>query len=304
MADIFENAFYLIRLTYRTAPRYGMDRAKLNMLLSIAQFYGFMEQKTIFSEKMRINQCGTSFPTLDWFVPSQILARELVEDNEMISESQIANSCNDLPPYYEQYKVTHVQTQINLLTEIFKVFYSWSAKEIGCTINEFVDEIKGEKENYLGVTVSFDKAKAFFSDEVSLNSYRYNPIIKFLVTLKENGFYYINISDNTETENNDTNTLCLQCAHKKVCYIKNNTSLFCSDFLNSKSIPPCSLGDVFFFEDWLGNICEEKVIMLQQKADGTWKLRLSGQKLTDLSSDDIGKRVFKTKEEIENRRKT
>lgn len=44
--------------------------------------------------------------------------------------------------------------------------------------------------------------------------------------------------------------------------------------------------------------------MLQQKADDTWKLRLSGQKLTDLTADDIGKRIFKTKEEIENRKET
>ena len=67
------------------------------------------------------------------------------------------------------------------------------------------------------------------------------------------------------------------------------------------TVLPCKIGDEFW-TDWVG-ITKVKCSMLTQKADGSWKGRFSidngwGSSV-NVSLDEIGKTLFKTKEEAE-----
>lgn len=67
------------------------------------------------------------------------------------------------------------------------------------------------------------------------------------------------------------------------------------------TILPCKIGDEFWTE-WVG-IRKVKCSMITQKADGSWKFRFtvenSGGAGVNLSLDELGKRLFATKEEAE-----
>lgn len=70
---------------------------------------------------------------------------------------------------------------------------------------------------------------------------------------------------------------------------------------NGVTVLPCKIGDEFW-TDWVG-ITKVKCSMLTQKADGSWKGRFSidngwGSSV-NVSLDEIGKTLFKTKEEAE-----
>lgn len=46
----------------------------------------------------------------------------------------------------------------------------------------------------------------------------------------------------------------------------------------------------------ISELCEGKISMLQQKADKSWKVRVSTSYVSDYTLEDIGKRIFLTKE--------
>ena len=70
---------------------------------------------------------------------------------------------------------------------------------------------------------------------------------------------------------------------------------------NGVTVLPCKIGDEFW-TDWVG-ITKVKCSMLTQKADGSWKGRFSVDNgwgsSVNVSLDEIGKTLFKTKEEAE-----
>lgn len=81
------------------------------------------------------------------------------------------------------------------------------------------------------------------------------------------------------------------------------TADFIADHLiaNDVTVLPCKIGDEFW-TDWVG-IKKVKCSMLTQKADGSWKGRFSvgngwGSSV-NVSLDEIGKTLFRTKEEAE-----
>ena len=67
------------------------------------------------------------------------------------------------------------------------------------------------------------------------------------------------------------------------------------------TVLPCKIGDEFW-TDWVG-VTKVKCSMLTQKADGSWKGRFSVDNgwgsSVNVSLDEIGKTLFKTKEEAE-----
>lgn len=61
-------------------------------------------------------------------------------------------------------------------------------------------------------------------------------------------------------------------------------------------IPKFHLGDEFWTIHWNG-VRKEKIVMLQQKKDGTWKYRFPTT--ADYEENEFGKYFFNTKEEAE-----
>lgn len=74
--------------------------------------------------------------------------------------------------------------------------------------------------------------------------------------------------------------------------------------LNEVDLPPVKIGDeVYFTYEWLEQICRGTVSMLQQKADKSWKFRVShGSSVSDYPISAIGKTVFLTYAEAERHR--
>ena len=70
-----------------------------------------------------------------------------------------------------------------------------------------------------------------------------------------------------------------------------------SKLLDTVSIPKFNLGDEFWVIH-LSGVSKEKITMLQQKKDGTWKYRFSNS--ADYTQDEYGVYFFSTKEEAEN----
>lgn len=73
---------------------------------------------------------------------------------------------------------------------------------------------------------------------------------------------------------------------------------------NGVVVLPCKVGQkVWMLMLWSkspAEIIEGKVSMLQQKADGTWKIRITRRSsVEDITPDEIGKTVFLTREEAE-----
>ena len=73
---------------------------------------------------------------------------------------------------------------------------------------------------------------------------------------------------------------------------------------NGVIVPPVTIGQpVWELRRWQHKeteIREGKVSMLQQKADKSWKIRISvNSSVRDITIDEIGKNVFLTREEAE-----
>lgn len=64
-------------------------------------------------------------------------------------------------------------------------------------------------------------------------------------------------------------------------------------------ILPCKVGDAVFYLNPFDEIEKGKITMLQQKADGTWKFRVTTDFSHDVTTDAIGKTVFLTRVEAE-----
>ena len=85
-------------------------------------------------------------------------------------------------------------------------------------------------------------------------------------------------------------------------YIQNSEL---ADYLldNIGSLPPCKLGSIFYQPyDFLNEVVEKRVSSLTLKSDGTWKIRLTSMRnksTQEYTLNDIGKKIFKSKEEAE-----
>ena len=63
---------------------------------------------------------------------------------------------------------------------------------------------------------------------------------------------------------------------------------------------PCKIGDKVFYRCWDGEIKTGTISMLQQKADGSWKFRVSDRLgVSDWPAEDLGKLWFLTRAEAE-----
>ncbi len=71
-------------------------------------------------------------------------------------------------------------------------------------------------------------------------------------------------------------------------------------------VPPCKVGDTVWWlttanwqqTEW--RIVEARVSMLQQKADKSWKIRIThNSSVFDITTDKLGKSVFLSREEAE-----
>lgn len=107
---------------------------------------------------------------------------------------------------------------------------------------------------------------------------------------------------------------CKDCVHNVICsadaYFKERegAEAACVHFKpKSRYIElPCAVGDTVWWlttanwEQTKWKIVEVKVSMLQQKADKSWKIRLTHMSsVFDITTDELGKTVFLTKEEAE-----
>lgn len=62
---------------------------------------------------------------------------------------------------------------------------------------------------------------------------------------------------------------------------------------------PCKVGDALYYLNPFDEIENCKITMIQQKADGTWKFRVTTDFSHDVTTDAIGKTVFFTRAEAE-----
>ena len=62
---------------------------------------------------------------------------------------------------------------------------------------------------------------------------------------------------------------------------------------------PCKVGETVYYLNPFNEIENGKITMIQQKADGTWKFRVTTSYSHDVTTDAIGKTVFLTREEAE-----
>ena len=97
---------------------------------------------------------------------------------------------------------------------------------------------------------------------------------------------------------------------------RNNTNLdisvaeFTTDYILADGWirPPCKVGDTVWelYTQYNGNVIirEGKISMLAQKADKSWKVRITvNSSVWDFKVNDIGTRYFLTKEEAEEKLK-
>lgn len=62
---------------------------------------------------------------------------------------------------------------------------------------------------------------------------------------------------------------------------------------------PCKVGDTVYYLNPFGEIENGKITMIQQKADGTWKFRVTTDFSRDVTIDAIGKTVFLSRADAE-----
>lgn len=108
---------------------------------------------------------------------------------------------------------------------------------------------------------------------------------------------------------------CIDCIHYKLCARHGeildilNGGVICDMFADeSKFVQlPLLVGDtVWYVASWAQRVDKCKVSMLQQKADKTWKVRITQPRcgVFDITLDEIGKRVFLTEEEAQKKLET
>lgn len=62
---------------------------------------------------------------------------------------------------------------------------------------------------------------------------------------------------------------------------------------------PCKVGDAIFYLNPFGEIENGRITMIQQKANGTWKFRVTTDFSHDVTTDAFGKTIFLTRAEAE-----
>lgn len=74
---------------------------------------------------------------------------------------------------------------------------------------------------------------------------------------------------------------------------------------NGVIVPPCHLNQTVWHISWNNRIEQCKVSSLTQKADSTFKIRITppSKSVFEITRDEIGKTVFLTKEEAEEKLK-
>ena len=108
--------------------------------------------------------------------------------------------------------------------------------------------------------------------------------------------------------------ICKDCLHYEACnywlkkenkYLASAEGFICDNFTDRSEWVhlPCNISDVFFRTiPWRNTIDECIVSSLTQKADKTWKIRLTSgifRTTFEILVNDIGKTVFFTREEAE-----
>ena len=91
------------------------------------------------------------------------------------------------------------------------------------------------------------------------------------------------------------------------CYMSRCKAEYYADYLlaNGVIVPPCHLNQTVWHITWNNRIDKCKVSSLTQKADGTFKIRITppSKSVFEITPDEIGKTVFLTKEEAEEKLK-
>lgn len=62
---------------------------------------------------------------------------------------------------------------------------------------------------------------------------------------------------------------------------------------------PCKVGDAIFYLNPFGEIENGRITMIQQKANGTWKFRVTTDFSHDVTTDAFGTAIFLTRAEAE-----
>lgn len=101
---------------------------------------------------------------------------------------------------------------------------------------------------------------------------------------------------------------CINCIHYKLCARHGeildilNGGVICDMFTNESRVVqlPCLVGDTMWYvRSWRKDIQKCRVSMLQQKANKSWKFRISYPDggVSDFTLDEIGKYIFLTEED-------
>lgn len=112
---------------------------------------------------------------------------------------------------------------------------------------------------------------------------------------------YERLNGKTELENADIslNFIKQYWEHRQVAEWLRELKTY-KDAEKKGLLPKFYLGYEFWIE-WLGEILKAKIVMLQQKKDGTWKYRFCDERshTMDYEENELGKYFFATKEEAE-----
>ncbi len=92
----------------------------------------------------------------------------------------------------------------------------------------------------------------------------------------------------------------VQGAYRAVVFGNTSANEYWFDAFKDEQVklPPCSVGDEFWCIDWRGEPVCCRVSMLQQKADKSWKIRLTmpARGVFDLTLEEFNKQCFVTRE--------
>jgi hypothetical protein len=180
MGNIGAAARYLIRLYFKTEPKYQCSRTKIEKLLSIANYVSIRQQSQMFSETMCVNQCGTGFPEVAWLFREDIM-EGINDDSGVILNSNFIDENAYYPDVYESdYPLGDKE---DLLKMVFLSFGACSAKYLGIEINGFVKEISKDTEDFPRPIIDYEKAARFFGNDELLEKYSENKIISFILNI-------------------------------------------------------------------------------------------------------------------------
>lgn len=178
MGNIGAAARYLIRLYFKTEPKYQCSRTKIEKLLSIANYISIRQQDQMFNETMYVNQCGTGFPVVAWLFREDIMDG-INDDSGIIIDPNFIDENAYCPDIYDSdYPLGDRE---DLLKKVFLSFGACSAKHLGIEINGFVKEISITREDLPRPIIDYEKAAQFFENDEVLEKYSDNKIVSFIL---------------------------------------------------------------------------------------------------------------------------